>query len=107
MTTKTLSKNQVMAKEFVDKCKEYGFTYSISDSVLKVFKTISANSNQDFSEAEAQSYSLLACVPQTKAGSVWGTDGGSIGGLSAIQSGSFHMYKSGCSARVLNAIKKL
>lgn len=107
MTTKTLSKNQIVAQEFVSKCQSFGFSYSISDTVLKVFKTIKPDSNSDFSKAENQSGSLLCIVPQTRAGSVWGTDGGSIGGIHAMNTGNFHMYKSGCSLQVLNAIKKM
>lgn len=107
MATKTLSKNQIMAQEFVAKCKEYGFNYSVSESVIKVSKTIPTDSNDDFCIAESQSGSLLCIIPQTKPGSVWGTDGASVGGWHAIKSGNFQMNKSGCSAHVLNAIKKL
>jgi hypothetical protein len=46
-------------------------------------------------------------LPSTEPGSVWGTDGGGVGAISAIQSGVFQMSKSGGSKRVLSAISKL
>lgn len=102
-----LSKNQEAALNFINKCKEYGFTFTVRGSVVKIAKSISANSNEAFTQAESQSSSILAEVPMTAASSIWGTDGGSIGGLSAMQTGSFSMNKSGCSKRVINAINKL
>lgn len=107
MTTKSLSKTQLIAKEFVQKCQEFGFTFKVSGSVIKLFKTIPAQSPSDFSQSESQASTLLALIPQTKAGSVWGTDGGSLGGHAAMETGDFRMNMSGCSSRVLNAIDKL
>jgi hypothetical protein len=52
-------------------------------------------------------YSILELLPSTSAGSVWGTDGGGIGALSAMSSRVFKMNKSGGSVRVLNALKKM
>jgi hypothetical protein len=52
-------------------------------------------------------YSILGLLPSTSAGSVWGTDGGGIGALSAMSSRVFKMNKSGGSVRVLNALKKI
>lgn len=102
-----LSKNQESALNFIKKCKEYGFTFTVRGSVVKIAKSIAANSNEAFAQAESQSSSILAEVPMTSAGSIWGTDGGSIGGFSAMQTGSFSMNKSGCSKRVINAIIKM
>jgi len=42
----------------------------------------------------------------TEPGSVWGTDGGGVGAISALKSGTFEMKKSGGSKRVLKAIER-
>ena len=51
--------------------------------------------------------SILGLLPSTSAGSCWGHDGGGIGALSAMNSGTFKMNKSGGSKRVLSALDKL
>lgn len=102
-----LSKNQEIAQNFIQKCKEYGFSFKVRDTVVSVSKTIATNNSEAFATAENQSSSLLIDIPMTTPGSVWGTDGGSIGGLSAMQTGAFSMNQSGCSKRVLNAIRKM
>lgn len=101
------SKNKIAAQEFVDKCKELGWTFKAKSSVISIYKTIPINSNSEFSKAENESGSLLDIVKMTKNGSVWGTDGASIGGHYAMTSGNFSMNKSGCSAHILNAINKI
>jgi hypothetical protein len=52
-------------------------------------------------------YSILGLLPTTSAGSIWGTDGGGIGAVSAMNTGLFKMNKSGGSKRVLTALAKL
>jgi hypothetical protein len=52
-------------------------------------------------------YSILELLPTTSPGSVWGTDGGGIGAISAMNTGVFTMNKSGGSKRVLSALKKI
>jgi len=51
--------------------------------------------------------SILSHVPRTSAGSTWGTDGGGMGGVHAMNTGLFKMNMSGGSKRVLGAISKI
>jgi hypothetical protein len=52
-------------------------------------------------------FSILGLLPTTSPGSIWGTDGGGIGALSAMKSGTFVMNKSGGSKRVLKVLAKM
>ncbi|MFS1429008.1 hypothetical protein LMH73_020210 [Vibrio splendidus] len=103
--------NKPTAKElaisFTEKCREFGFSFKAMSTRIEISKTFPAGSGEEFTKAETYASILLDMIPMTTSGSVWGTDGGSIGGAIAIQNGAFKMNKSGCSIRVLNAIKKL
>ena len=102
-----MSTNNVqIARDFIETCNRYGFTFSTRGSIITVEKLIRAGSNEDFADAESQSSNLLSMIPMTSPGSIWGTDGLSVGGYTAMKTGGFRMNKSGCSKRVLNAIKK-
>lgn len=98
------------AKETASKilaiAKEYGWDVTVRGSILTITKS-GINSNDDFVRADMEYYSILELLPTTSPGSVWGTDGGGIGALSAMSSRVFKMNKSGGSVRVLNALKKM
>lgn len=100
MAVKTSAK--VLAAEFVAKAKEYGFSYSVTDSVVTVAKKIKPNDNLEFANAESDAWSLLEIAPN-KGGSVWGTDGGSIGGAVAMTTGFFKLNKSGSGGKTFAA----
>lgn len=100
-----LSPSEIAAK-IKSVCDELGWSFSVRNgSLLTITKRISGN--DEFVRADMEYYSILGLLPSTSAGSIWGTDGGGIGALSAMNSGMFTMNKSGGSKRVLNALKKL
>lgn len=76
-------------------------------SVLTISKKIIPNDKSDFCKADSEYYSILGLLPQTSAGSIWGTDGGGVGALSAMKNGLMVMNMSGGSKRVLSALAKL
>jgi hypothetical protein len=84
---------------------DLGWNYTVRGSILTITKAISGD--DEFVTADMEYGSILDALPSTTAGSVWGTDGGGIGALSAIDSGLFKMNKSGGSKRVLNALRVL
>ena len=86
---------------------DLGWSYEVRGSVLTITKRFTAGSNDEFCVADSQYYSILSLLPSTSAGSIWGTDGGGIGAVSAINNGVFKMHKSGGSKRVLSALQKL
>ena len=94
------------AKKIVATAKEYGWELEVRGSILTIYKR-GISSKEDFCRADMEYYGILEQLPSTSAGSVWGTDGGGIGALSAMSSGVFKMNKSGGSKRVLDALKKM
>ena len=84
-----------------------GWTINVRGSILTIQKRIIPASNESFCQADMEYYSILGLLPTTSAGSVWGTDGGGVGAISAMNTGVFTMNKSGGSKRVLSALSKL
>lgn len=87
--------------------KELGFTVTVRGSILTVSKRIIPGDAASFADADMSVYSVLECLPRTSPGSDWGTDGGSIGGMAAMNSGNFSMNRSGGSKLILKALSKL
>jgi hypothetical protein len=86
---------QEQAQQFKNACLKYGWTYEIkSDSVIRIHKRIQVGCKQSFCDADMEYYSILSLAP-LKGGSIWGTDGGGIGAISAMNKGLFTMSKSG------------
>jgi hypothetical protein len=88
--------------------KDLGFTVTVrNNSILTVSKRIIPGNAASFADADMSVYSVLECLPRTSPGSDWGTDGGSIGGMSAMNTGNFAMNRSGGSKLILKALSKL
>lgn len=100
-----MSKNQQIAAKILNMAKSLGWSINIRNTVLEITKPISTM--EEFVTADGEYYSILGLVPTTSAGSTWGTDGGGVGAVSAMNRGIFSMKKSGCSVRVLNALEKM
>ncbi len=94
------------AEKILKTAKEHGWQINVRGSVLTITKT-GINSKEDFVRADMEYYSILGLLPTTSPGSIWGTDGGGIGALSAMSSRVFTMNKSGGSKRVLSALKNI
>jgi hypothetical protein len=101
-----MSAAKEVAAKILAVAKEYGWNVNVRGSILTITKS-GIISNEDFVRADMEYYSILSLLPTTSSGSVWGTDGGGIGALSAMRSGVFKMNKSGGSIRVLNALKRM
>jgi len=101
-----MSKSKETAQKIVAIAKEYGWDLNVRGSILTIYKD-GIRSKEDFVRADMEYYSILGLLPSTSPGSIWGTDGGGIGALSAMNSGVFTMNKSGGSKRVLNELKKM
>lgn len=77
-----------------------------SQGFIKVAKRFTPGSNEGFTNAEGEC-SILYSIPKGEPGSVWGTDGGSIGGMVGMQNGQMVLNRSGCSKRFLAKVEKL
>lgn len=93
------------ANQILTTAKELNWKLEVRGQILTVKKQISGR--EEFITADMEYYSILGLLPYTSAGSIWGTDGGGIGAISAMNNGVFTMNKSGGSKRVLSALSKL
>ena len=97
-----------IANRFVEHCKKNDIQITRCDRILTLEKRLKGNDrNLDFSDAESDCSIIYDLPSSADGGSVWGTDGGSIGGMIAIQTGLFKLNRSGVSKRVMSAIKKI
>jgi hypothetical protein len=95
--------NAMLPADFAAKCAERSITIEIRGGILRLSQRFQAGSNEAFTAAETD-VSIIYEAPQTEAGSTWGTDGGSIGGASAMNTGLFYLNRSGVSKRWLKGL---
>jgi hypothetical protein len=94
-----------IAKRFVQSCRSNQVEIEIRGSeILTLSKRIIAGDGNSFADAETDC-SIIYNLPGG-CGSVWGTDGGSIGGMVAMQTGQFKLNRSGIQKRILKAIRE-
>ena len=100
------SKAKQAAIDFIESTKRAGFTIDrASGCVVTISKRIVPNDADSFRDAD------MSCpiydLPQTSPGSTWGTDGGSMGGHSAMIHGVYRMNRSGVSRRIVSALSTM
>lgn len=97
----------VEAKAFLDRCTAKGFRVEVEPNIVTVHKNFEIGNLEEFAKCDFEAPLLLMGVPLS-GGSIWGTDGGSVGGWSAVQNGRFKLHKSGYRAkRFMAALEKL
>lgn len=97
---------QAIVEKFLSECQEYSFTPSVrGDTCVIVQRKFTPGDKQAFTECDMMASGVLDIIPQ-RGGSQFGTDGGSIGGAIGLQTGKFHLTATGCSKRVVAALKK-
>lgn len=105
--TRTGTDYKTMARQFIGECKHHGFTFIVMGRVIRVSKRFAPGDTEAYTSCDANGPYLLQFVPQTGPGSVWGTDGGSVGGYVGLKNGEYVLNKSGVSARFIQALEKL
>ena len=93
-----------IAAYFVAHCRKNEIVIERCENILTLSKRIIAGDGNSFADAETDC-SIIYDLPGG-CGSVWGTDGGSIGGMVAMQTGQFKLNRSGVQKRVLKAIRE-
>jgi hypothetical protein len=102
--SRPMTKSEQQVSEFLTTTAKYGWTVSrVRGGVVEITKLIKPGCNESFVTADMEYYSILSMAPG-KGGSIWGTDGGGIGGMVAMNTGRFVMKKSGVNK---SFIKKL
>ena len=83
--------------------------YSIdmqANGIVSITKYFTPGDTNAFVDCDMMAGGYLAELPQTQPGSTWGTDGGGIGGYSAIKNGCFRLNRSGISKIVMKKMMK-
>ena len=93
------------AQKIADMAAKLGWDFEVRGSILTITRRVSGM--DELVQADGEYYSILGELPSTSAGSVWGTDCGGMGAMSALSSGVFKMNKSGGAKMVLKALKAL
>jgi hypothetical protein len=101
------SSASAIAAEIKAAADKYGFTVRVDRGIMRVSKNFPAGNVDAFRDCDMSYYLVLGILPRTQPGSDWGTDGGGIGGMVALNSGFFEMKRSGGSKRVLAALAKI
>jgi hypothetical protein len=95
MSVATKATPAQQAAEFASRCNALGWNIeNITDSVITITKRFAPGDNNGLVECDMEYYDVLGMIP-FKGGSVWGTDCGGLGAISALNSGMFRMNKSG------------
>lgn len=102
-----MSKAMQTAKEIFNTAQELGWNIEVrrNNSLLTITKRI--NGMDEFVTADMEYYSILGLLPVSRPGSMWGTDGGGVGAISAMNTGVFTMNLSGGNKRVLKALANM
>tara|TARA_B100000029_G_scaffold506680_1_gene589868 strand:+ start:914 stop:1249 length:336 start_codon:yes stop_codon:yes gene_type:complete len=101
-----MSEARERAIKLLETARAWNWRVDLDGPVLKITKHFAPGDNDAFVDCDMEYDEILSWLPSTSAGSVWGTDGGGVGAISAINSGTFQMKKSGGSKRVLKEIEK-
>lgn len=100
-----MSKAQEQVTKFLNACNQYGFSYEIaSDHVIRIIKDFTPGDSEVFTMCDMYVGDVLALIP-LRGGSIWGTDGNSVGGAIALKNGRFVMNKSGDGIRFIKALR--
>lgn len=100
-----MSKTAEMASKFKETATRYGWSYVVRGTILTISKPFDG-SLEEFARCDGEYYSVLSAAPSTRPGSMWGTDGGGMGAMSAMKNKLFVMNKSGVDKRLLKALAK-
>ena len=101
-----MSKATQQALAFISEAQKYNFKIVVkSDSVIMIEKRFLPEDKEAFTECDMFGESVLFLAP-LKGGSVWGTDGGSVGGYSALKNGHYMLNESGEGKRFITALRK-
>jgi hypothetical protein len=105
------TKVQEGVAEFAALVAETGFTVTIrkaggSEYLVTVQTTFTPDDVAAYCTAESDAAQLLAYAPMLYPGSVWGTDGATVGGHAGLTGGYMRLNKSGVGARWAKAAAK-
>jgi hypothetical protein len=99
-----------VAAQFLMAATQHGYSVEAHRSgdqyVVTVAASFTPGDRDAYVRCDGSGCSVLAILPMTKPGSIWGTDGGSVGGHAGMTGGYYHLSKSGVGVKVGQAIEK-
>lgn len=98
-----VSRAVAAADQFKAACRNYGWEWTVQGSVITITKRFEPNNREQYSHCDSEAYVILSYAP-LRGGSVWGTDGGSVGGAVALTNGVYMLKKSGTGKLFLAAL---
>lgn len=102
-----MSASASTASAFLASAQAEGFTVTVKNpSVVAVTKHFTPGDKDAFTSCDMMAPGVLDKLG-AKGGSMWGTDGGSVGGAVALQNGRFTLNVSGVPKRITKALSKL
>ena len=93
--------------EFLTECALKGFHVTFRNTVVTISKNFPVGDSRAFTEIDMVAPQILRKIPVRKSdSSMWGTDGGSVGGWAALESGRFTLNISGVQKKFLAELEK-
>jgi hypothetical protein len=77
-----------------------GLSVSAHDGIVTVAGKFTPGDRAAYVEMENNANHILSMFRQTRPGSIWGNDSGSVGGAIGLKDGSLVLHKSGCERRL-------
>jgi hypothetical protein len=87
------------------KARECGLNVSSDRGIVTVEGRFTPNDTAAYRKMEADASTVLSMFRQTRPGSVWGTDSGSVGGHVGLTKGYVLLHKSGVEMRLANRFR--
>jgi hypothetical protein len=102
-----MSKAMQVASEFMESVRSNGFQVSRCEGeVVSIFRKFAPGDRDAFVACDMLGPDVLGRLG-ARGGSMWGTDGGSIGGASGLRDGYYRLNVSGVPKRVVVAVMRL
>lgn len=93
--------------EFLTECALKGFHVTFRNTIVTISKNFPVGDSRAFTEIDMVAPQILRKIPVRKSdSSMWGTDGGSVGGAAAMEYGFFILNISGVQKRFLAELEK-
>jgi len=104
--TREMTKARKTAITFLAAARAEGFAVTVkTPTVVCVSRLFRAGDKDVFTDCDMAAPGVLGILG-ARGGSMWGTDGGSMGGAVALQTGEFRLNVSGVPKRVTEALKE-
>src|SRR5579862_6776958 len=81
------------------RAERLGLRISARIGIVTVTGSFTPGDKDAYVKMEADANEILGMFRQVRAGSIWGSDSGSVGGAIGLEKGQFVLNKSGCEKR--------